>query len=131
MLLMALTRVVDGDNMRILNLLENENLDYLKSLSYNEDLEIWLNGFDTEGNWKAELSKMYLENKKNQLKETIQNMSKKRKIENIDLKNELQKTTSTKRSNPRKKKKKLIMHQNLTIKSLKKMIIVMMNLKCL
>ena len=67
MLLMALTRVVNGDNMRILNVLENENLDYLKSLSYNEDLEIWLNGFDEKGNWNAELSKQHFRKQKHRV----------------------------------------------------------------
>ena len=106
MLLMALTRVVNGDNMRILNVLENENLDYLKSLSYNEDLEIWLNGFDEEGNWNAELSKNYLQNKRNKLKEEIKCTMKKRKYDDTDLKKSLGKSTSSKRSNPRKKKEK-------------------------
>ena len=46
MLLVALARVCKGDDIRILPLLEENGLDYLMKLKYDEDLEIWMAGFD-------------------------------------------------------------------------------------
>ena len=59
MLLVALTRVPLSKNIRVLNLLPGENLGYLQNLTYDEDLEIWLAGFNEEGIWSKDLSIKY------------------------------------------------------------------------
>ena len=63
MLIVALSRVEDGKNIRILPILTDNELDYLKDLTYDEDYEIWFNGFDDDNIWKAEKSRNYLESK--------------------------------------------------------------------
>jgi hypothetical protein len=62
MLIVALSRVKEGKNIRIIPLLSENELNYLKNLTYDEDYEIWFNGFDKLDNiWKPQKSRDYLE----------------------------------------------------------------------
>ena len=64
MLLVALSRVSQGNDIRILPLIDKNGLDYLMRLKYDEDLEIWMAGFDEETRmWSKERSIEFLTEK--------------------------------------------------------------------
>jgi len=73
MLLVALSRVSKGDDIRILPLQEENGLDYLMKLKYDEDLEIWMEGFDPNTRrWDSKRSIEFLQAKSIQIQKRKQ-----------------------------------------------------------
>ena len=66
MLLVSLSRVRKGADIRILPLTHDNDINHIKDLKWDEDLEIWLEGYKTlSRKWSKDICVRYLQEKAN------------------------------------------------------------------